>query len=123
MFALRESGELAGITPEKRQLHRYIWHLAEKRRLSARAVQIFRSDDAKDLVQLHSEPKTPIHDVMSWAPAITPREQRLVQAFVCCLLARNYFAHHHYLDQELLRSKESAFMLGGIVLTVLFLLG
>ena len=122
MFALRESGELAAIAPEKRQLHRYIWHLAEKRGLSTHAVQYFRSCEAKDLVQLHSEPKRPIHAVMSLSLTITSREQRLVQAFLCCVLARNYFAHHHYLDEELLRDKESAFMLGGIILTILFLL-
>ena len=122
MFALRESGELAAINPKKRQLHRYIWQLAKKRGLSALAVQAFRSDEAKDLVQLHSEPTTPIHDVMNWAPAITLREQRLTQAFLCCVLARNYFAHHHYHDKELLQNEESAFMLGGIILTILFLL-
>ncbi len=122
MFALRESGKLASINAQERQLYRYIWQLAERRGLSANAVNALRSREARALVQLHAEPKTPIHDVMSWTPAITPREQRLVQAFVCCLLARNYFAHHHYLDGELVKGEESAFMLGGIVFTVLFLL-
>jgi len=122
MFALRKSGELTAIPPEKRQLHRYIWHLAEKRGLSKQAIQCFRSREAEDLVKLYIEPKTPIHAVMSLSLTITPREQRLVQAFLCCVLARNYFAHHHYLDEGLLRSEESAFMLGGIILTLLFLL-
>lgn len=122
MFALRELGELEAINPEKRQLHRYIWQLAKARGLSEDAVKFFRSEEAKDLVLLHSTPPTPIHKVMNFTPAINPREQRLVQAFLCCLLARNYFAHHHYLDEKLLRSEESAFMLGGIMLTVLFLL-
>ena len=122
MFALRESGELATFNSESRQLRGYISHFAAKRGLSQQAIECFGNKDAKKLVQLHSEPKTPIHDVMSWAPAISPREQRLTQAFLCCVLARNYFAHHHYLDKELLRNEESAFMLGGIILTILFLL-
>lgn len=123
MFALRESGELDTIRPKERLLNSYISHFATKRGISRQAVQFFGSSkEAKALVQLHLEPKTPIHGVMNLALAITPREQRLVQAFLCCVLARNYFAHHHYLDQELLRSEESAFMLGGIILTILFLL-
>lgn len=122
MFALRESGNLAAINPEKRQLQRYIWQLAEKKGLSPNAVKFFRSEEAQKRVQLYYEPNTPIHEVMNWTPAVGPRELRLLQAFLCCVLARNYFAHHHYLDKELLRSEESAFMLGGIILTILFLL-
>ncbi|CAG9933795.1 hypothetical protein [Candidatus Nitrotoga arctica] len=116
MFALRKSGELEKIT----SLPQYISHFAAKRGLSQQAVQFFR--DNKNLVQLRSQPKTPIREVMNLVLNTTPREQQLVRAFLCCVLARNYFAHHHYLDQELLRSKESAFMLGGIILTLLFLL-
>jgi len=122
MFSLRESGELEAINSEKRHLHRYIWQLAKKKGLSAAAINAFRSDEAKELVLLHSEPKTPIHQVMNFAPPIDAREQRLVQCFLCCVLARNYFAHHHYLDKELLRSNEAAFMMGGIITTILFLL-
>lgn len=49
-------------------------------------------------------------------------DDHLTQAFLCCMLARNYFAHHDYLDQELLRSEKSGFILRGILLTVLMLL-
>lgn len=122
MFALRESGDLALIAAEKRQLPRYITELARKRGLSSVAIDFFRSREATDLTLLHNEPKTPIRDVMNWLPTVSPREQRLLQAFICCILARNYFAHHHYLDGELMRSEESAFMLGGIIVAVLFLL-
>jgi len=122
MFALRKSGDLASISPAKRQLPRYIAELAKKRGLSSAAIDFFLSREATNLTRLHQEPKTPIRDVMEWAPALTPRERRLLQAFICCVLARNYFAHHHYLDDELMRSEESAFMLGGIIVTLLFLL-
>jgi len=51
-------------------------------------------------------------------------DTHLIQAFLCCVLARNYFAHHNYLDKHLLRDQkeESAFMLIGILVTVLKLL-
>ena len=120
MFALRKSDKLKEIPSKEQKLDQYISYLAQKRGLSSRALQFFKSN--KNLVNLKLEPKTPIHDVMKLPLTITPREQQLVRAFLCCVLARNYFAHHHYLDQELLQSKESAFMLGGIILTLLFLL-
>jgi len=44
-------------------------------------------------------------------------------AFLCCELARNYFSHHHYLDNILIRCRESEFMFTGILVTVLYLLG
>ncbi len=50
------------------------------------------------------------------------KDTRCLQAFLCCLLARNYFAHHIYLDSELRRSEESGFMMSGILVTVLILL-
>ena len=43
-------------------------------------------------------------------------------AMLCCLAARNYFAHQVYRDQELLNKKSSKFLLGGILLAVLTLL-
>jgi hypothetical protein len=52
------------------------------------------------------------------------RDTYLIQAFLCCVLARNYFAHHTYLDKEFIQNQkeESAFMLIGILVTVLKLL-
>lgn len=38
-------------------------------------------------------------------------------------LARNYFAHHDYLDSDLLNNADSQFLLGGILVSVLVLLG
>lgn len=60
---------------------------------------------------------------MALSSSLSSKEHYLVQAFLCCELARNYFAHHHYLDDELMRTKESGFMLTGILATVLYLLG
>jgi len=122
MFALRESKVLANIEFDDRHFSTYISHFAAKRELSQQAIQCFGSKEAKKLVKLNAEPPTPIHNVMNWILPISLREQKLVRAFLCCTLARNYFAHHHYHDTELLQDKESAFLLGGIMLTVLFLL-
>ncbi|MDD2919924.1 type IIL restriction-modification enzyme MmeI [Rhodoferax sp.] len=47
----------------------------------------------------------------------------VLEAMVCCELARNYFAHHDYLDSELLNNADSQFLLGGILVSVLVLLG
>lgn len=58
---------------------------------------------------------------MNMTSNLSPNEHYLVQAFLCSVLARNYFAHHYYLDAELLRSKESQFLLGGILTTALCL--
>ena len=44
------------------------------------------------------------------------------QAMLCCLAARNYFAHHDYQDEKLLKGESSQFLLGGILLAVLTLL-
>ena len=41
---------------------------------------------------------------------------------LCCLAARNYFAHHDYCDAALLNEKSSGFLLGGVLLAVLTLL-
>lgn len=62
-----------------------------------------------------------IADVMNMTSDLIPKEHYLVQAFLCSVLARNYFAHHYYLDSELLRSKESQFLLAGILATALCL--
>ena len=46
----------------------------------------------------------------------------LGQGMLCCLAARNYFAHHDYHDRKLLNDQSSQFLLGGILLAVLTLL-
>ena len=41
---------------------------------------------------------------------------------LCCLAARNNFAHHDYRDEALFNEKSSGFLLGGVLLAMLTLL-
>ena len=41
---------------------------------------------------------------------------------LCCIAARNNFAHHDYRDEALFNKKSSGFLLGGMLLAVLTLL-
>ncbi|TCV85666.1 MULTISPECIES: hypothetical protein [Methylomonas] len=73
--------------------------------------------------QLRDKPEDPIGRIMNIpCRRLNKKDKRLAQAFLCCDLARNYFAHHVYLDHELIRSDKSAFMLTSILITVLVLL-
>lgn len=120
--ALDNEGALSQIAPNKQGLSEYIVQLSVKRGLSTRAIDQFRQL-ARDVTRLHAKPTDPIGEIMALKLQNSPDEAFLVQAFLCCTLARNYFAHHHYLDVELLRDKKSSFMLTGILITVLRLLG
>lgn len=120
--ALENEGVLNQIAPNKQGLSEYIVHLSAKRGLSTKAIDQFRQF-ARDVTRLHAKPVDPIGEIMALKLQHSPDEAFLVQAFLCCTLARNYFAHHHYLDVELLRDKKSSFMLTGILITVLWLLG
>ena len=120
--ALEKEGALDRITPAKQGLPEYIAHLGAKRGLSTKAILEFRKL-ARDITKLHAKPTDPIREIMALKLDYNPHEAFLVQAFLCSSLARNYFAHHHYLDAELLRDKKSTFMLTGILVTVLWLLG
>lgn len=113
-WKLKQDGML-----KTQSLSGYIRQLAESAGVTPRWLQQFKTLEPK-LTKLHDEREHPIHDIMSLNPGLGPREDRLLQACLCSVLARNYFAHHHYLDAELTRSTESAFMLGGILFTVLF---
>jgi len=115
---------LANIDLEKQGLKEYIICLAQQRKLSQKAIDSFRQQVKLGVARLNSAPADPIGPIMGLALNLGPREDYLIRAFLCCMVARNYFAHHHYLDLNgrLLKSKESAFMLSGIVTTVLFLL-
>ena len=76
----------------------------------------------KELTSLHGARQDPIGSIQSIPKTLSDAKHQLVQAFLCCILARNYFAHHVFLDHELTHSEKSAFMLRGILLTVLVLL-
>lgn len=120
-YAMEKNGLLAKVKPDKRTLREYIVQLAVKRGISRKALDYFRVQDGI-FTRLHHAPQDPIGTIMNLTPSLGPREDYLVKAFLCCTLARNYFAHHHYLDRALLRSEKSAFMLSGILVTVLNLL-
>ncbi len=76
------------------------------------------------LTQLHCTPSNPIAEIRRNS-CENEVDTHLLHAFLCCLLARNYFAHHTYLDKDFMQNQkeESAFMLIGILITVLKLLG
>jgi hypothetical protein len=120
-FAMGQDGSLASIKPKEQGLKKYIECLANRRGISDDALLCFK--DKVKATQLHTMPRNPIGEIMTMSTGLSVKEHYLVQAFLCCELARNYFAHHHYLDDELMRTKESGFMLAGILATVLYLLG
>lgn len=113
-------GMLDEIDPEKQGLFRYIQKLAPTRNISAEVIGSFCSH--KRLTLLHTDRDDPIGRIQSISTKFSFVERQLVQAFLCCVLARNYFAHHDFLDHELTHSEKSAFMLRGILLSVLVLL-
>jgi hypothetical protein len=122
MYPLLESKEIDGGENPLKGLEDYILHHAQKRQLSAQAISIFNAN--KHGTKLHQRPNDAITRIINLqAGQLTAHEKYLVQAFFCCVLARNYFAHHFYDDKKLNKDKESGFLLGGILVTVLYLLG
>lgn len=103
------------------KLNEYIECIAKSKGMSAAALSCFKEN--LKITRLHETPEDPIGAIMKLDRSLSEKEHYLVQAFLCCELARNYFAHHHYLDSMLMRTKESGFMLTGILVTVLYLLG
>lgn len=120
-YKLEKSGGLQKIKAESQGLFNYIVELSKQHNIHQQVIDYLRSKDAKNLTQLHETPANPIADIMQ-LQLTNQEDTKLIQAFLCSLLARNYFAHHTYLDRELIRSKESGFMLAGILVTVLTLL-
>lgn len=123
-FAMDENGTLACISVERQGLTEYITQIAKQIGLSTEIVDCFRSN--LSLTQLKRTPSDPIGAIMALQTntlQLSPRDRYFTQAFLCCVLARNYFAHHMYLDRELVQAEKSAFMLTGILVSVLVLLG
>ena len=77
----------------------------------------------KHCKNLRAEPKDAILRVQALKSEGQADQIALIQAMLCCELARNYFAHHDYMDAKLLNDPESQFLLGGILICVLVLLG
>jgi hypothetical protein len=120
--ALEKDGSLLNIDNKDQKLDGYIVELAKQKNISNRVIEYFNYK-VNSHTQLRDTPSNPIGEIMglqckNWSK----KDIYLVQAFLCCVLARNYFAHHTYLDKELIRDEKSAFMLTGILTTVLILL-
>lgn len=113
-------GQLICIEPNQQTLAKYIETLGSARKISTRIMGTFSTNKA--LADLRKDRKDPIGRIQTIKCNLSEAERTLVQAFLCCLLARNYFAHHDFLDNELLNTDKSAFLLRGILLTVLTLL-
>lgn len=74
------------------------------------------------LTKQHDEPESRVSKLSALPTGLSPYEDYLAKAFLCCQFARNYFAHHDYLGGKLLRSDYAGFLFSGILVTVLTLL-
>jgi hypothetical protein len=109
-------------TMDKQGLEGYITKLAEQKKSTAIVKDCFKKE-VSNLTKLHKTPENPINKIKQ-VKCDSVQDTHLVQAFLCCVLARNYFAHHTYLDKDFMQNQkaESAFMLVGVLVTVLKLL-
>lgn len=114
--------KLSDIKTRSQGLTSYIVKLSGLRSVSNKVTGRLSDKDLRELTQLYDRSADPISAIQKIRTGGTAMDDQLTQAFLCCMLARNYFAHHDYLDEELLRSEKSGFMLRGILLTVLVLL-
>jgi len=119
-YALEEEGVLSSMDDSELGLKSYIVQRGKERGISEHALECFRQSE-KRYTKLRNTPQEPIAEIMRMQSTLSSKEHYLVQAFLCSILARNYFAHHYYLDGVLLRSNASHFMLGGILVTALTL--
>ena len=106
---------------EEDKLDKYLIALANKMRLDSKAVGCFNTNH-EQMTKLHYIPPNFIEQISRLVPEKGCSTTPLGQAMLCCLAARNYFAHHDYHDDALLNDKSSQFLLGGILLAVLTLL-
>jgi hypothetical protein len=117
---LRRLGLLDSLPSQKQTLAIYIENLSKHRGLNSKIIGTFMTK--RDLADLKDDRENPIGRIQSLETSLSVREHKLTQAFLCCTLARNYFAHHDFLDHELLHTSRSEFLMQGIILTVLTLL-
>jgi hypothetical protein len=113
-------GKLETIETGSQTLSVYLDKLSSEKGISSKVIGTFKTNRA--LSDLKKDRNDPIGRIQSFKSKLPAPEHQLVQAYLCCLLARNYFAHHDFLDNELLRTSKSQFLLSGILLTVLTLL-
>lgn len=119
---LQGIGELNKISADHHGLHRYLKELGRGVGLDNEALAFF-DKEVKHYVNLKTKPLDALPKIRTLQASDKPEQNTLIQAMVCCELARNYFAHHDYLDSELLNNADSQFLLGGILVSVLVLLG
>ena len=99
----------------------YLRQLSTEIGLDGKATACYESH-LKKVSDLTSMPPNFIERISALVTSNVCSQAPLGQAMLCCLAARNYFAHHDYHDDELLNHKSSQFLLGGILLAVLTLL-
>ncbi|WP_404358506.1 hypothetical protein [Methylotuvimicrobium sp. KM1] len=124
-YALEKSGSLSGMPDSEQKLEGYIIKLAPKI-LSDKSIRCLKNQ-VKAYTKLHDTANmpNPIRSIMDISYSNrSKKDTYLIKAFLSCVLARNYFAHHTYLDNEFMQNQreESAFMLIGVLVTVLKLL-
>lgn len=96
----------------------YIKLLGSSQRNLQKVINCYSPKPKRKLTRLHAKQSDPIGDIQSIPKELSDTEHQILQAFFCCELARNYFAHHDYLNHELTRSDKSQFLLRGILLTL-----
>ena len=119
---LRRIGELDSIPKKDQGMVAYLQKLGTRSGLDDESLTFF-SQSVKNSEKLYAEPQRAINQIIELGGSAAPQQLALVQAMVCCYVARNYFAHHDYLDDILLTNRDSGFLLGGILVGVLVLLG
>lgn len=117
---LDSRGLLEKIDGKDQTLSIYIEKLAVLKNISKGVINFYISN--KTLTNLRTDRTDPIGKIKSIGTNLSPKNKQLAQAFLCCLLARNYFAHHDFLNKELLMNSLAEFLRQGILLTVLTLL-
>jgi len=100
----------------------YIEQLGGNQEHLQKVIDCYSQKSKRELTRLHAKQSDPIGDIQSIPKKLPDTEHQILQAFLCCELARNYFAHHDYLNHELTRSDKSQFLLRGILITILILL-
>ncbi len=117
--------KLKDIKPEKEQgMFKYLLMLVKSSGFSHQAtIAGLNEGKNKKISQLHDTPENVISQIRALSYGEAGNELPLAQAMICCEVARNYFAHHDYLDDKLLEDADSRFLLGGILMAVLTLLG
>lgn len=111
--------ELAGLTLD--YLGDLIIACAKLQNISPRVIAEFKGKH-RQITKLHDKPKDPIGLIEHIATELKGLDRYLLQSFLCACLARNYFAHHSYHDEHLMHSKQSEFLLSGVLVTLLTLL-